>query len=126
MLKFSYFSIQVLTAALNNAQTSAEHAQQSATEAAAELASQQSMVGTAKQKVEQVDEQLHSARYVLDLSLLNHPNALYSLTIADILNDLNMQKSYFFRKKKPFIFFHFTNYRIDYEATQHAASSAAA
>lgn len=53
---------QVLTAALNNAQTTAEHAQQSATEAGAELASQQAMVGTAKQRVEQVEEQLHSAR----------------------------------------------------------------
>lgn len=52
----------VLTAALNNAQTAAEHAQQSAQEAAHELASQQAMVGSAKQRVELVDEQLHSAR----------------------------------------------------------------
>lgn len=73
--QLGFFS--VLTAALNNAHTSAEHAQQSAQEAAHELASQQSMVGTAKQRVESIEEQLHAAR-------------------------------------------------IDFEATQHAASSAAA
>lgn len=54
---------KVLTAALNNAQTAAEHAQQSAQEAAHELASQQAMVGSAKQRVELVEEQLHAARY---------------------------------------------------------------
>lgn len=54
--------VQVLTAALNNAQTASEHAQQSATEAAAELASQTAMVGTAKVRLEQIEEQLHSAR----------------------------------------------------------------
>lgn len=54
----------MLTAALNNAQSSAEHSQQSANEAAHELASQQSMVGSAKQKVELIEEQLHAARYV--------------------------------------------------------------
>lgn len=52
----------MLTAALNNAQSTAEHAQQSAQEAAGELASQQSMVGSAKQRVELVEEQLHAAR----------------------------------------------------------------
>lgn len=61
MFIISYYP-QVLTAALNNAQTTAEHAQQSATEAAGELASQQAMVGAAKHKVEQVEEQLHAAR----------------------------------------------------------------
>ncbi|XP_031632705.1 uncharacterized protein LOC116346669 [Contarinia nasturtii] len=62
--------IQVLTAALNNAQTSAEHAQQSAQEAAGELASQQSMVGAAKQRVELVEEQLHAAR--IDFEATQH------------------------------------------------------
>lgn len=71
LLKFwFYFSITfdlvliliVLTAALNNAQTAAEHSQQSAQEAAGELASQQSMVGQAKQRVELIEEQLHAAR----------------------------------------------------------------
>lgn len=54
--------VSVLQAALNNAQTASEHAQQSATEAAAELASQTAMVGTAKNRVETIEEQLHSAR----------------------------------------------------------------
>lgn len=54
--------VNVLQAALNNAQTASEHAQQSANEAAAELASQTSMVGSAKKKVEEIEEQLHRAR----------------------------------------------------------------
>lgn len=54
--------VQVLTAALNHAQATSEHTQQSATEAAAELASQTSMVGTAKARLDQLEEQLHSAR----------------------------------------------------------------
>lgn len=56
------FLPEVLTAALNNAQTTAEHSQQSAQEAAQELASQQSMVGVAKQRCELIEEQLHAAR----------------------------------------------------------------
>jgi hypothetical protein len=36
--------VQILTSAVNNAQIASEHAQQSASEAAAELASQTSMV----------------------------------------------------------------------------------
>lgn len=59
---FSISLSVVLTAALNNAQSSAEHSQQSAQEAAQELASQQSMVGAAKQRCELVEEQLHAAR----------------------------------------------------------------
>lgn len=54
--------VAVLTSALNNAQIASEHAQQSATEAAAELASQTSMVGSAKKKVEELEEHLHRAR----------------------------------------------------------------
>lgn len=54
--------VQVLQSALNNAQVAAEHAQQSASEAAAELASQTQMVGTAKQRVEALEEQLNAAR----------------------------------------------------------------
>lgn len=63
--------VPVLTAALNNAQTATEHAQQSAQEAAQELASQQSMVGAAKQRVELVEEQLHAARWILDKSSIS-------------------------------------------------------
>lgn len=64
MTRYLYFSLflLVLTAALNNAQSTAEHAQQSAQEAAGELASQQAMVGSAKQRVELIEEQLHAAR----------------------------------------------------------------
>lgn len=54
--------VSVLQAALNNAQSASDHAQQSATEAAAELASQTAMVGTAKTRVETIEEQLHAAR----------------------------------------------------------------
>uniref|UniRef100_A0A1B0CJ04 Putative prespore vesicle protein n=1 Tax=Lutzomyia longipalpis TaxID=7200 RepID=A0A1B0CJ04_LUTLO len=54
--------VAVLTAALNNAQSSSDHAQQAATEAAAELASQTAMVGTAKARLESIEEQLHAAR----------------------------------------------------------------
>lgn len=52
----------VLTAALNNAQSTSEQTQSAASEAAAELASQTSMVGTAKSKLDHLQEQLHSAR----------------------------------------------------------------
>ncbi|XP_058822075.1 tol-Pal system protein TolA-like [Topomyia yanbarensis] len=54
--------VQVLTAALNNAQVASEHAQQAASEAAAELASQTQMVGAAKSRVESIEEQLNAAR----------------------------------------------------------------
>ncbi|GAB0088898.1 hypothetical protein DMENIID0001_033620 [Sergentomyia squamirostris] len=54
--------VTVLTQALNNAQLTADHAQQSAQEAAAELASQTAMVGAAKTRLEAIEEQLHSAR----------------------------------------------------------------
>jgi Protein of unknown function (DUF745) len=54
--------VQVLTSALNNAKIASEHSQQSASEAAAELASQTAMVGQAKAKVEAVTEQLNAAR----------------------------------------------------------------
>lgn len=52
----------MLTAALNNAQATSEQTQSAASEAAAELASQTSMVGTAKSKLEHLQEQLHNAR----------------------------------------------------------------
>lgn len=52
----------MLTAALNNAQSTSEQTQSAASEAAAELASQTSMVGTAKSKLEHLQEQLHNAR----------------------------------------------------------------
>lgn len=43
-------------------QVASEHAQQAASEAAAELASQTQMVGAAKARVENIEEQLNSAR----------------------------------------------------------------
>lgn len=43
-------------------QVASEHAQQSASEAAAELASQTQMVGAAKARVESIEEQLNAAR----------------------------------------------------------------
>lgn len=54
--------VSVLTAALNNAQAASELAQKSASEAAAELASQIDMVAQAKVKLEQVESNLYTAR----------------------------------------------------------------
>lgn len=54
--------VSVLTAALNNAQAASELAQKSASEAAAELASQIDMVAQAKAKLEQIESHLYSAR----------------------------------------------------------------
>ncbi|XP_015585756.1 uncharacterized protein LOC107263264 [Cephus cinctus] len=54
--------VQVITAALNAAQATADHAAQAAAEAAAELAAQTTMVGQAKARAETIDEQLAAAR----------------------------------------------------------------
>ncbi|KAH0819331.1 hypothetical protein GEV33_003459 [Tenebrio molitor] len=54
--------VNVLTNTLNAAQTNADHMTQAASEAAGELAAQQSMVGSAKQRVEQLSKQLASVR----------------------------------------------------------------
>lgn len=65
MLNFLFFYIRMCRFVLKKFsfyKTAAEHAQQSAQEAAGELASQQSMVGQAKQRVELIEEQLHAAR----------------------------------------------------------------
>ena len=54
--------LQVVTAAMNAAQATSDHAAQSAAEAAAELAAQTTMVGQAKARAQTIDEQLASAR----------------------------------------------------------------
>ncbi|KAM8706319.1 hypothetical protein ACLKA7_010574 [Drosophila subpalustris] len=54
--------VNVLTAALNNAQSASELAQKAAAEAAAELSSQIDMVATAKGKLEQTESQAYAAR----------------------------------------------------------------
>ncbi|EFA11524.2 glycine, alanine and asparagine-rich protein isoform X2 [Tribolium castaneum] len=54
--------VNVLTNTLNAAQTNADHMTQAASEAAGELAAQQSMVGSAKQRVDQLSKQLASVR----------------------------------------------------------------
>lgn len=54
--------VSVLTAALNNAQSASELAQKSASEAAAELASQIDMVAQAKGKLEQTESHMYAAR----------------------------------------------------------------
>ncbi|XP_005182676.1 uncharacterized protein LOC101891815 [Musca domestica] len=53
--------ISVLTGALNNAKAVADHADQAAQEVANQLASQSTMVGQAKTRLEQVEEQLKQA-----------------------------------------------------------------
>ncbi|XP_031336230.1 uncharacterized protein LOC116165709 [Photinus pyralis] len=54
--------VQVLTAALNVAQATADGAAQTASEAAGELAAQVAMVGAAQQRVDALAEQLHGVR----------------------------------------------------------------
>ncbi|XP_044018691.1 cell surface antigen I/II-like [Aphidius gifuensis] len=54
--------VQVITAALNAAQATQDHAAQAAAEAAAELAAQTGMVGQAKSRLHALEEQLESAR----------------------------------------------------------------
>ncbi|XP_012280163.1 antifreeze protein Maxi-like [Orussus abietinus] len=54
--------VQVITAALNAAQATADHAAQAAAEAAAELAAQTTMVGQAKARAETIDDQLAVSR----------------------------------------------------------------
>ncbi|XP_058445818.1 uncharacterized protein LOC131426984 [Malaya genurostris] len=61
--------VQVLTAALNNAQVASEHTQQAANEASTELASQNQMVGTAKARVESIEEQLRAAQVDYEATL---------------------------------------------------------
>ncbi|XP_062557074.1 uncharacterized protein LOC134221925 [Armigeres subalbatus] len=70
--------VQVLTAALNNAQVAADHAQQAASEAAAELASQSQMVGTAKVKLESIEDQLNAARVDFEATQEAAHKAAYS------------------------------------------------
>ncbi|XP_073838750.1 uncharacterized protein [Musca autumnalis] len=53
--------ISVLTGALNNAKAVADHAEQAAQEVGNQLASQSTMVGQAKTRLEQVEEQLKQA-----------------------------------------------------------------
>lgn len=62
-----------------------EHAQQAATEAAAELASQTSMVGLAKARVEAIEEQLHSAR--IDFEATQHAAAKAAQSAAQAQNN---------------------------------------
>ncbi|XP_011298421.1 coiled-coil domain-containing protein 8 homolog [Fopius arisanus] len=54
--------VQVITAALNAAQATQDHASQAAAEAAAELAAQTTMLGQAKARAQTIDEQLDAAR----------------------------------------------------------------
>ncbi|KAK0087815.1 hypothetical protein PV325_013999 [Microctonus aethiopoides] len=54
--------LQVVTAAMNAAQATSDHAAQAAAEAAAELAAQTTMVGQAKARAQTIDEQLKAAR----------------------------------------------------------------
>ncbi|XP_015120265.1 general transcriptional corepressor CYC8 [Diachasma alloeum] len=54
--------VQVITAALNAAQATQDHAAQAAAEAAAELAAQTTMLGQAKARAQSIDEQLEAAR----------------------------------------------------------------
>lgn len=54
--------LQVVTAAMNAAQATSDHAAQAAAEAAAELAAQTTMVGQAKARAQTIDEQLAAAR----------------------------------------------------------------
>ncbi|XP_034939657.1 antifreeze protein Maxi-like [Chelonus insularis] len=54
--------VQVITAALNAAQATSDHAAQAAAEAAAELAAQTTMLGQAKARAQTIDEQLAAAR----------------------------------------------------------------
>lgn len=56
----------MIQAALNAAQATQENAQQAASEAAGELAAQQAMVGSAKQRLNSLSEQLHGARIDFD------------------------------------------------------------
>lgn len=72
------YNFIVLTAALNNAQSTSEQTQNSASEAAAELASQTSMVGTAKSKLEHLQEQLHNARLDFEATREAAENAAHS------------------------------------------------
>ncbi|CAG9808716.1 unnamed protein product [Chironomus riparius] len=74
--------LQLLQTALNNAQTAGEHAQQSASEASAELASQTNMVGKAKARVEKIGEQLHQARIDYEATVKAANDAQTSAQIA--------------------------------------------
>lgn len=54
--------VNVIQAALNAAQATSDHANQAASEAAGEFAAQRAMVGAAKQRVNQIQEQLVGIR----------------------------------------------------------------
>lgn len=54
--------VQVLQNTLNAAQAAADHVTQAANEAAGELAAQQAMVGSAKDRLEQIGKQLAAVR----------------------------------------------------------------
>lgn len=54
--------VNVIQAALNSAQATSEHASQAASEAAGELGAQTAMVGSAKQRLNSINEQLVALR----------------------------------------------------------------
>lgn len=60
--QIAYNHVSILTAALNNAKTLADHTEKAANDAATILASQSSMVGKAKQNFEILQEELNAAR----------------------------------------------------------------
>lgn len=74
--------VNILQNALNNAHQASEHAQQSANEAAAELASQTAMVGSAKKKLEEIEEHLARAKVDYEATKSAAENAQASATIA--------------------------------------------
>lgn len=71
----------MIQSALNAAQATSEHAQQAASEAAGELAAQQAMVGSAKQRLSTLSDQLHGARIDLEATQAAAYNAqVYTAT----------------------------------------------
>lgn len=67
---------------MNSAQATLDHANQAATEAAGELASQTAMVGTAQQRLDALQDQLHRAQVDFEATQAAAQNAASAAQVA--------------------------------------------
>lgn len=70
--------VNIIQSALNAAQATADHTSQAASEAAGELAAQRAMVGSAKQRLMSINEQLIGIRIDFDATQLAAQKAMMS------------------------------------------------